>query len=807
MTEMLTAQLDHTIPRRLRVKLQVMEPVYPRAALRILEGSEIHKDESKRVYLMRLVALPELEGGAKWAHPRHIIQYLLDQGLNVGGVYTENIIMEVNGMQPQCVSVSKVLMGRVGDTTPSSMALIVKASGSATASPWQPQSTYAPRLGYDLFAYDGGMHFRPAAVKTTHTIKTDSIINKAMSAVREKAVAEGMATDSHHEAKLIEAISDLRKESLFQETQAVKAQLEALKKESQANRTEQQVSNTFTVIFERRDTGEDEVINVRLTKLERYQRSAGMKDLIGYLIYEEIIPRNLYIPESEIQDYKAKLQTAEGTQVTTMPVIANVTIEGERNYLPEWKVKKLIMKEVWEDQDTIRIGVRLVQSPEEMKWASSWLTASEEGSSKRQAPEGGGGEVSPPPPPPLRHMHTTPMGTHLCVTGRQTKEEVPVPQDRIRPSLGGGRGEHGCRSLGRFPIVRTDSTDRSPLCNSEVRTQNTEHESIPNKRNFTKKTDLTNSQRTREIINYNPNPHLSLSTPITAHFEPIPAECLIEPLPAEPQITQLVGLTPAVGPTEPIPKLDLTERIPTRGADQTTPAAAHFEPIPAGGISEPMPAVQQASQLEAGRPPEGLVGPIPGEAPIVNAPTRGSNEFTRSANHFEPIPAGGLTGHRPVVQQASHSVLCNPSWDLNEHTPGEALIEHAPTRESNEFALTTSPIEPMQAGGLTGAAPAAPQATHSEVHRPSGDLCESIPEQTPIEHVPARGPRESTLAAAYFEPIPARGIAVPASAVTPTPTVTLRRLPGQRGHSTPTQDDRDECETKYTKPGMNPMRT
>ena len=397
MTEMFTAQLSHTIPRRLRVELQVMEPVYPRTALRILEGAEIQRDETKRVYLMRIVALPELEGGAKWAHPRQIIQYLLDQGLNVGGVYTENTIMEVNGLQPQCVSVSKVLMGRVGETTPSSMALIVKASGSATASPWQPQSTYAPRMGYDLFAYDGGMHFRPAVVKATHDVRTDSIISKAMSAVRERAVAEGMTNDSHHEASLIEAIADLRKESLVQETQAVRAQLEALKRESKMNCTEQQVSNTFTVIFERRDTGEDEVIKVRLTKLERYQQSAGIGDLIGYLMYEEIIPKTLFIPESDFSAFRTKFRAAEGAPPSSsIPVIASVTIEGDKDYLPERRVKRLVMKDIWEDQDTLRIGVRLVESEEEMKWASSWISASEEGNAKRQAPEGGGGEGERP---------------------------------------------------------------------------------------------------------------------------------------------------------------------------------------------------------------------------------------------------------------------------------------------------------------------------------------------------------------------------------------------------------------------------
>ena len=37
-----------------------------------------------------------------------------------------------------------------------------------------------------------------------------------------------------------------------------------------------------------------------------------------------------------------------------------------------------------------------MESEEEMKWASSWISASEEGNAKRQAPEGGGGEGERP---------------------------------------------------------------------------------------------------------------------------------------------------------------------------------------------------------------------------------------------------------------------------------------------------------------------------------------------------------------------------------------------------------------------------
>ncbi len=251
----------------------------------------------------------------------------------------------------------------------------------------------------------------------------------------------------------------------------------------------------------------------------------------------------------------------------------------------------------------------------------------------------------------------------------------------------------------------------------------------------------------------------------------------------------------------------LIEHTPTRGSSEQTPATAHFEPIPAGGISEPIHAVQQAAQFDAGRPPGGLSGPIPGEAPIENAPTRGSNELALSASHFEPIPAGGLSGHMPAVQQASHFVACSPSKDLNEHIPGEASIEYALTRGPNEPALAASHLEPMPVRCLTGAAPAALQATYSEVHRPSGDLCKPILGETPIEHAPTRGRHESTLAAVHFEPIPARGIAGHASAVTAAPTVTLGPLQSQRRHSAPTQDGRDECETKGKRPEMNHMGT
>ena len=176
-------------------------------------------------------------------------------------------------------------------------------------------------------------------------------IMMAMQEVQARAVEAGLAADPEREQALVEAVSDLRKESLEQETRAVEAQLRKLKAEAANvrattrtdNHAHKDIPNTFQVCITG-SYGEQNRFDVRITKLERHQPNAGINELIDYLMAEGDLPVNLFIPPQEIDAlvHSAPCNTTAAPPAINnpgYPVVMSVRLEGDRRDMTARKVK------------------------------------------------------------------------------------------------------------------------------------------------------------------------------------------------------------------------------------------------------------------------------------------------------------------------------------------------------------------------------------------------------------------------------------------------------------------------------------
>ena len=430
MTELVKGQLEYSIPTTLKAKLWLTEPIFPKTVLRVMTEGYQNQDDTKRTYLMRLVTLPTVQGSEKWSHPLTMIELLLDKGFNIAAVQTELTVMEVSGFPLQCVSVSKIMVGRAPTLMSTAFTTAIKQIGGATTAPWQDHvSSFFPKLDTDVYAYDGCLHLIPKFSMERRNI--GETIMRAMQDVQARAVEAGLAADPEQEQALVEAVSDLRKESLEQETRAVEAQLRKLKAEaanarantkpdSQARRD---IPNTFQVRITG-NYGEQHQFDVRITKLERHQPNAGINGLIDYLMAEGDLPVNLFIPPQEIEALVHSVPCNTTAAPPSLndpgyPVVMNVKLEGDRRDMTARKVQNLRMKELWEDQDVLEINFRLAENEEEIAQAEDWPRA--------KVPLSTPGRRDAPPPAQLPAKR---RGESI------SRPEVPPPSPPSPPSHG-----------------------------------------------------------------------------------------------------------------------------------------------------------------------------------------------------------------------------------------------------------------------------------------------------------------------------------------------------------------------------------
>ena len=460
MTELIKGQLEYSIPTTLKAKLWLTEPIFPKTVLRVMTEGYQNQDDTKRTYLMRLVALPTAQGSEKWSHPLTMIEHLLDKGFNIAAVQTDLTVMEVKGFPLQCVSVSKIMVGRAPTLMSTAFTAAVKQIGGATTAPWQDHvSSFSPKLDTDVYAYDGCLHLIPKFTMERKNI--GETIMMAMQEVQARAVEAGLAADPEREQALVEAVSDLRKESLEQETRAVEAQLRKLKAEAANvrattrtdNHAHKDIPNTFQVCITG-SYGEQNRFDVRITKLERHQPNAGINELIDYLMAEGDLPVNLFIPPQEIDAlvHSAPCNTTAAPPAINnpgYPVVMSVRLEGDRRDMTARKVQNLRMKELWEDQDVLEISFRLAQNEEEIALAPDWPRAKVPFSTpdlredppltqppaKRRAESITKPEVPPPHRPP-------PHGHDDLISEQEEGNPPERVHGRIRPSVGSAHGGH-----------------------------------------------------------------------------------------------------------------------------------------------------------------------------------------------------------------------------------------------------------------------------------------------------------------------------------------------------------------------------
>lgn len=208
--DIFSESINKGLPALLDSNILTYEPLFASLVNRALKGEMSSKDHM-RTFVMRTVAIAGAPNSEIFLHPSSIIDYLVWQGYNVGGVNTEIMEFCPPGGSSVRVAVSKVVLGKHPGTSGSSFVSLVTSHGGASGSHWPDTKAYKPKMGYDIWASEGVTTTSRPQVKSSLTGVMG--LSSAIELLTQEAVAEGMAT-GQEEILLRESVALLRKKTL-----------------------------------------------------------------------------------------------------------------------------------------------------------------------------------------------------------------------------------------------------------------------------------------------------------------------------------------------------------------------------------------------------------------------------------------------------------------------------------------------------------------------------------------------------------------------------------------------------------------
>jgi hypothetical protein len=369
-------------------KVHVAAAVFSRTAKRALDNTRLNAADEERVAVHRLITMGHGEGSNA---ALEIYANLADKGINVGGVYTQTHLIAMSNGRHEEVTISKVLVGK------DSAGSLTKAT-EGKVRPWTSRDTMLPRQGTDFFV-EGGM----LKMYKTSTVGRYSAINditKELDESQRRAVQSGLAANDRTERKLARKVAELHKESMEQQYQTVDTELETLRREAHeegrsvnasADHQRQVPQGTHITIRCRDEMApkgtSPKGVRIRITQLERFCRDAGIIECVEYMRSCDMIPPTFFAdPEFVAEMILARIEASRGSASLDIPfpegpsdqwgapVIVLASLNEEAEYMNWNRFKNTVIKELWEDGDTILITFRVAQ-PTEYARASRILQA------------------------------------------------------------------------------------------------------------------------------------------------------------------------------------------------------------------------------------------------------------------------------------------------------------------------------------------------------------------------------------------------------------------------------------------------
>tara|TARA_R110001592_G_scaffold128884_1_gene341127 strand:+ start:51 stop:2279 length:2229 start_codon:yes stop_codon:yes gene_type:complete len=377
LTHLIRAGIHQFLMEDWGAKVYLYESIYPSTADKAMHTRKWDGELAKRMYAMRIVAIPELPGGKEWSHPKIIFENLCKEGFNVGMVRTDVSTVNCQGKHVACVS--KLVIGRDAKTAADMVALLAGNTG-ITCAHWELSDTWVPRVGTDIFDDGEALTLKKPTKTQGKTGIADSIM-KAMKEIQDRALSKGMASGSRHEHELATEVAGLTKESLMYQADDVKAEREALREE-QIQKGRQVIRDDapepLLVWFGPKDR--QELCKIRITQLEKFKSKAGIEDLVNYMIQEGVIPESLLFDHAELASAAEKcdpvtLAEEEIDLADGIPVSVHVRVGDDQRDAAPRKVEALRVTDCWEDREPIRIRIELATDPHAIAHSSYWLRA------------------------------------------------------------------------------------------------------------------------------------------------------------------------------------------------------------------------------------------------------------------------------------------------------------------------------------------------------------------------------------------------------------------------------------------------